>query len=125
METGQRDPRRLGVDRPAAPEVDEALRRSLAPHPLAVERLVRRALAGRPIAPGRRRWKLAAAAAAVVLLLAFLIPDPSPPPPAGGDAAPKLASTEPARVSISNAGGDLTISSTLGSKWILVSGDDS
>ena len=97
--------------------VDVTLRRGLEPNPLAVERIVRRALnEGR--APSRVRWwPRLAIAAGLVALVVFLIPEPPEPPTTGAD--------EPARISISNAEGYVTISSAAGSKWILISGDDS
>lgn len=129
METGERDPRSTGLSSPdgtGAEKVDAVLRRLLEPNPLAVERLVANALEGRGRGARPRaaiRWPRLAAAAAFVLALIFLYPD-SPPTPPESD-APPIAAASPARISISNADGHVTISSTLGSKWILVTGDDS
>jgi len=112
-ENDRRDPHRVD-------DVDAALRRLLEPNPPAVERLVRSALAeGRP---RTARWwpRLAVAAAALVALLVVLIPDPTVPPP-----EPVPAAATPVRISISNADGFVTVSSTAGSQWILVPGDDS
>ena len=100
-------------------DVDAALRRLLEPNPLAVERLVRSALAEESPRAAPRRWpRLAVAVAALVALLVVLIPDSDVPPPEPSAAAP-------ARISISNADGFVTVSSAAGSQWILVPGGDS
>ncbi len=116
MESEERDPE--SEQRDPLRDVDLTLRRALEPNPLAVERLVRKALAEE--APARRPWwPRLAVAAAVVLLAVLLIPD-DPEPPALPEPPP-----EPVRISISNADGNVTISSPAGSQWILISGDDS
>lgn len=111
-ENDRRDPDRVD-------DVDAELRRLLEPNPLAVERLVRSALAAdRPRAA--RWWPRLAVAAALVALLVVLIPD-SPVPPSD----PEPTAAPPVRISISNADGYVTVSSAAGSQWILVPGDDS
>ncbi len=100
-------------------DVDLTLRRALEPNPLAVERLVRKALAG-DATPARSPWWPRLAVAAALVVLAVLLVPQEPAPPTLPSPAP-----EPVRVSISNTDGHVTISSPAGSQWILISGDDS
>lgn len=126
MEPGPRD--RVDEDglRAGDRQVDATLCRLLAPHPHAVERLVRTALR-QDRAPARGLWRarLALAAAALVILAVLLVPRLFVGRPESGDTTPAVAVSVPVRISISNDDGFVTISSSAGSKWILVSGDDS
>jgi hypothetical protein len=113
-------------------ELDERLRRVLEPNPLKVERLVRTALSddSRSTAAGNV-WPRLAVAVALLLLAVVLIPrmsitppPPVEPPPIVGEVVETPTPT-PVRISISNADGYLTISSTAGPKWIVLPGDES
>lgn len=110
MEFRSSDPNRL----------DQTLRDHLEPNPLTVERLVRTALREGNPSPAVGWPRLALATAVTVAMTVVLVMTLLPVKP-----SPSVASGQPARISISNPDGFVTISSMAGSKWILYSGDDS
>lgn len=132
MESQSPDPHGLDLS-----GVDQTLREHLEPNPLTVERLVRTALregqspsAATPSLGwfgGAPRLALAIAVTLAVafFLMTLLIPQGGVEVPPSVDPPPSVASRQPARVSISNSDGFVTISSKAGSKWILYSGDNS
>lgn len=110
--------------------LDETLRRLLEPNPLTVERLVRRALTEGERSPASERgwparWPAVTAAAAAIVLLILLVPALRVETPPVDPVAPPTPVRETARLTISNADGVMTVTSTSGSKWILLPGDAS
>lgn len=116
-------------------DIDLSIRESLDAHPAVVERLVKNALAENEasIKP-RPRWTPRFAAAGLVLaalwIAVFVIPrSPSPEKSTIITEAPPTVETEAptqrARLTISNTGGDVTITSEAGTQWIILTGDPS
>ncbi len=103
--------------------LDQALRRDLTASPEMSERIIRKALAAESVPVSRARWRPAAvwpwlaAAAALAIILAQL--------PRDGDARiptfqPSAQQYEPTRLRISNESGPIVVTSTSGSRLILL-----
>lgn len=107
--------------------LDDWLRDALDDRPEVARRLARQALATPSPARVYRRWRPLALAAGAVLLLAVIAGWPTSPPPhlpSAHDLPPRAESSPapPAELRLSNESGFVTVTSSAGSQWIILSG---